>query len=133
MSPEQRKIIQSIVDGMYERFFQIVKKNRSKMSEQKLRELADGRIFTADQAFREGFVDKIGYTEDAINYLMARPEYRKSAGNDRPRIITYTATKKNIKNVYQVSERMIDPDTIQNILKLLNSRDETKFMYLWKL
>ena len=56
-SPEKRKIIQSIVDDMYKRFFNIVKKNRTKIDSQKLKSLADGRIFTADQAFKEGLVD----------------------------------------------------------------------------
>ncbi len=130
MTPEKKKIIQGIVDSLFERFFQIVKNNRKHVDEPKLRQLADGRIFTAEQALKEGLIDKIGYFEDATQVLMSLPTYKKSIGNDSPRIVTYTVYKKPVKNFYQtqtINESLLDTISIK-----LKQHTEIKFMYLWQ-
>lgn len=126
-SPEQRKIIQSVVDQMYERFYKIVKKNRSKMSDAKLRTIADGRIFTAEQALQEGLVDKVGYLHDAIDYLKKMGNY---SGSDSPSLIQYSYDKRLHRNFYHSSSFEQNQDIISSFLKMT---DQRKFMYLWKL
>lgn len=54
----QRDVYQSIVDESYERFLSLVKINRG-MSDATLRPLADGRIYTANQALGHGLVDEL--------------------------------------------------------------------------
>jgi protease-4 len=132
-TPEKRKIIQSIVDNMYERFYSIVKKNRKKIDESKLKSLADGRIFTAEQAYQEGLVDGIGYAEDAIKKIMSLPNYKKNPGDDSPKIITYTHTKKNIKNFYQATSDIQSKSSLDVIADVLKKDRQAKFYYLWNL
>lgn len=67
-SPEQRKILQVIVDDMYDRFITLVANNR-KLDKEEVRPLADGRIFTAVQAKKAHLVDSIGYFSDARKEL----------------------------------------------------------------
>jgi protease IV len=131
MTPEKQKIIQSIVDNLYNRFFTIVKKNRTKIEPSKLKQLADGRIFTAEQALAEGLVDKIGYSEDAIRLMMGLPNYRKTVGgNNNPRIITYRKDRKAVKNFYQTNQV---PDNILQVMsQKLRSQTEVKFLYQWQ-
>lgn len=64
-SPEQLAILQEMIDASYRRFFNIVRDGRD-FEEARLKELADGRIFDAQKALDEGFVDQIGYFEDAV-------------------------------------------------------------------
>lgn len=130
MTPEKKKIIQGIVDNLFERFFQIVKTNRKQIEETKLRQLADGRIFTAEQALKEGLIDKIGYFEDALQLLMSLPSYKKSLGNNSPRIVTYTVYKKPIKNFYQT--QIINEGLLDSLNTKLKQYTEIKFMYLWQ-
>jgi protease-4 len=130
MTPEKKKIIQSIVDNLYERFYRIVKKNRFNLQDSKLRQLADGRIFTAEQALAEGLIDKIGYTEDAIKTLMELPNYRKSLGNENPRIVVYALSRKPVKNFYQT--QAIPESFIDSVSKKLNLHSSIKFLYLWQ-
>lgn len=66
MTAEQREIFQSLVDESYDQFVGIVADGRH-MSEEKVRKLADGRIYTAKQAVDNGLVDEIGTLEDAIS------------------------------------------------------------------
>lgn len=130
MTPEKKKIIQGIVDNLFERFFQIVKNNRKQLEETRLRQLADGRIFTSEQALKEGLIDKIGYFEDAVQILMNLPNYKKSIGNESPRIVAYTIFRKPIKNFYQTQ---IANESMLNLLaNKLKQTTEIKFMYLWQ-
>lgn len=63
MNEEQTAIYQSIVDESYGRFVEIVADGR-KMSEEEVRKLADGRIYSAKQAKANGLVDEIGLYDD---------------------------------------------------------------------
>ncbi len=127
---EQRSIIQSIVNDMYERFFQVVAKGRPGITEQKLRELADGRVYSASQAKKEGLIDEVGYFEDAIRLVTSQPGYGSSSIN--PRIVTYSLYKKPIKNYYQINEEVpLDSGIVQKMLQQINVHTEVRFLYLW--
>ncbi|NLI75374.1 MAG: signal peptide peptidase SppA [Candidatus Riflebacteria bacterium] len=65
MTEEERKMLMSIVDGMYDRFVQIVATGRNKPVEE-ITKLADGSLYNADQALANGLIDAIGYREDAL-------------------------------------------------------------------
>ncbi|MBR6015159.1 MAG: S49 family peptidase, partial [Firmicutes bacterium] len=65
MSDEEKAIYQSIVDEMYGRFVDVVADSRN-MSEEDVRKLADGRIYTAAQTMDLGLIDEIAGYEQAI-------------------------------------------------------------------
>jgi protease-4 len=62
---EQLAIEQGIVDELHDLFVRSVAEGRG-MDEQKVRELADGRPYTAKQALELGLIDEIGTLSDAI-------------------------------------------------------------------
>lgn len=66
MTKEQKAIFQSLVDEAYEQFVGIVADGRG-MSVKEVKKLADGRIYTAQQAKNNGLVDEIGTLEDAVS------------------------------------------------------------------
>jgi protease IV len=66
LAVQERKILQSLVDGMFERFKAIVKAGRPKLDDAALEKVATGQIFTAEQAREAGLVDRIGFMEDAV-------------------------------------------------------------------
>lgn len=66
MTAEQRAILQSLIDESYDRFVDIVAKGR-KLNRDKVKELADGRIYTATQAKNLGLIDEICSEEDAMS------------------------------------------------------------------
>ncbi|RTZ90852.1 MAG: signal peptide peptidase SppA, partial [Deltaproteobacteria bacterium] len=70
MTPEDLKVLQSVVNSIYEQFVQAVAKGRH-LPIEKVKALADGRVFSGVQAKKLGLVDKIGNLEDTIS-LMAR-------------------------------------------------------------
>lgn len=66
MTDEERAIIQTMVDDMYNQFVVIVSEGR-KMEPERVRQLADGRIYTGNQAKELGLVDELGNMYDAID------------------------------------------------------------------
>ncbi len=66
MSESDRELYQNIVDDMYGKFVEIVASNRKDIDEEKLRGLADGRVYTANQALEAGLIDGIAYLDEVV-------------------------------------------------------------------
>jgi protease-4 len=62
---EERAILQDVLDDVHEQFIDAVAEGR-KMVPEKVRKIADGRVFTGRQAVKAGLVDELGNLEDAI-------------------------------------------------------------------
>lgn len=82
MTPEEKVLLQGMVNDIFEQFVAVVAKGR-KMDEQKVRSLADGRIYTGRQAKELGLVDELGNMYDAIDIaaqmsgMQGRPELKE--------------------------------------------------------
>jgi protease IV len=70
MSPEGRAALQGVIGDMYDQFVGMVVAGR-KLPEEKVRALADGRVFTGRQALAAGLVDAIGGEREARAWLAA--------------------------------------------------------------
>ncbi len=76
ITPEEKKMVQDLIDETYLRFVAIVKEGRTearKKNEKSVRplaadwqEYADGRILTGKQALQHGLVDKLGNFDAAV-------------------------------------------------------------------
>jgi protease-4 len=64
MSPEEKQILQSLIDSSYGQFVGVVAEGRN-LSPATVRSFADGRVFTGQQALELGLVDRLGTEEDA--------------------------------------------------------------------
>jgi protease-4 len=65
MTPEEKRLLEGFVSNVHQQFVTSVAEGR-KMSEEKVRTLADGRIFSGQQAKELGLLDSLGNMEDAI-------------------------------------------------------------------
>ncbi len=62
---EERRILQGVLDDVHQQFINAVAEGRQ-MPYERVRELADGRVFTGRQAKEVGLVDELGNIQDAI-------------------------------------------------------------------
>jgi protease-4 len=62
---EEREILQNVLDNVHEQFISAVSEGR-KMVRDDVKKIADGRIFTGEQALKAGLVDELGNLEDAV-------------------------------------------------------------------
>lgn len=65
MTKEAEQYFQSLMDEVHGQFIGVVEKER-KLDHRKVLEIADGRVFTGEQALALGLVDTLGTYEDAI-------------------------------------------------------------------
>lgn len=65
MTPQERELLQGVVDNVHLQFVNAVAAGRNLNRENVLR-IADGRIFTGEQAKALGLVDVLGNLEDAV-------------------------------------------------------------------
>ncbi|MFZ0052825.1 MAG: signal peptide peptidase SppA, partial [Desulfobaccales bacterium] len=65
MTPEEKEYMQHLLDNIYQQFLSDVARNR-KIPLEKLRPLAEGKIYTGEEARQLGLVDVFGNLEDAI-------------------------------------------------------------------
>lgn len=66
MTPEERAYLQEMIDNVHQQFVRDVAQGR-RMQVEKVQEVADGRIFTGEQAKELGLVDELGNLKDAID------------------------------------------------------------------
>jgi protease-4 len=66
MTADEKELLQDLIDNIHRQFIRDVAKGRGKPVEE-IEPLADGRIFTGEQAKDNGLVDRLGSFEDAID------------------------------------------------------------------
>lgn len=69
MTPREREYFQTLINTLYGQFVNVVvegRKGRKDLDETKIRQLADGRVYTGQEAKESGLVDEIGGYEDAL-------------------------------------------------------------------
>jgi protease-4 len=118
VTAEEKKIFQSMIDDMYGRFVELVVTER-KMAPERVRQLADGRIYTSREAREAGLIDDIGYLEDAFG------QARKLAHLERAQIVTYLRPGEYRPNIYSMNMNVFNV----NLGEL--ARPGMKFTYLW--
>ncbi len=101
-------ILERPIRQLYDRFVGIVAKGRN-MPEAEVRKLADGRVFSAEDALKNGLVDGIGYEEDAKQQL------KKMAGCNL-RIYGYRE-KPNFRSLFENSLLFESADGLWRRLK----------------
>jgi len=65
MTNEEKEILQDMVDDIHDQFIDAVSESR-KIEKEKIKKIADGRIFTGRQAREINLIDDLGTFEDAI-------------------------------------------------------------------
>ena len=65
LSPKERKLLQGVIDDVYQQFLDAVIEGRN-LDPKEVRRIADGRIFSGRQAKAMGLVDELGTLEEAI-------------------------------------------------------------------
>ncbi|GAB4285230.1 MAG: hypothetical protein Kow0029_32030 [Candidatus Rifleibacteriota bacterium] len=65
LTDAEKKMLMEIINGVYDRFVDIVSSSRNKTREE-IEKIADGGIYNAQKSLEIGLIDKIGYQDDAI-------------------------------------------------------------------
>lgn len=124
LTESERAVFQGIIDDMHGRFVSLIARSR-KMSEDRVRAVADGRVYTADQALTLGLVDRVAYLEDVVALA------RERAGLDEAKVVMYHRPKEYRANIYSLTP---PPSTAESTLAQFAAAlggGGPRFLYLW--
>jgi protease-4 len=127
LTPEERAIMQGMVDEYYARFLDKVTTHRSLPSEPLRATLVDGRVFSGQRAKELGLIDDVGLLEDAIKTT------RKMADAPGARVVMYKRPYGYRGSIYAETE-VPQPQAASNVTKLELPGAKmlpTGFYYLW--
>jgi len=123
MRPDERAQLQSVIDDMYQRFLDVVRRGRPALAPEEVARLADGRIYSAQQALANGLVDRIGDIEDAVALARTR------AGVQEARVVTYHRPREYRKNLFTAQAPEPAPRAEWPLPRL--QLPQPAFLYLW--
>jgi protease-4 len=82
-TPEERSLMQNFVNRGYELFVKRCADGR-KMTVDKIKAIAEGRVWTGEDALKIGLVDKIGGLKDAIDIAAGKAKLKEYNINEYP-------------------------------------------------
>ena len=95
MTDDDRKLLQALIDQFYARFVSVVAEGRKgRLTDAQVRVLADGRVYTAQQALDAKLVDRVGYLADAV------AEAKSRAGIADAKVVLYSRRPGRLDNAY---------------------------------
>ncbi len=126
MKPDERAVFQEMVDEFYQKFVDVVDSGRPKLDRDGVVKLADGRVYTANQALAVGLIDRIGTLDEAIDAAKTR------AGIESAHVVMYRRPLVWAPNLYSRAPGQ-GGQTINlfNINLPIDWTIRPQFMYIW--
>ena len=123
MTPEEREIFQSIVNESYSEFVSVIVQGRG-LPEERVREIADGRIYSGEQAKVLGLVDEFGDLETAAG------DARESAGIGEATVVRYVLPE-TFSDMLLARLEPREPEAVQ-IMKVAGLYPTPQLQYLYR-
>jgi len=125
LTTEEKKIFQDIVDELYQKFLDVVyQKRKNSLSLEELKKIADGRVYTARQAYELKLIDEVGYFDSAIKKTLDLASLKEA------KVIAYTYYPGRKTTIYASSlekSSLFERKNFEDLLRSLKSG----FYYLW--
>ena len=104
LNDEERERWKGMIGKGLDRFVSVIAQGR-KLDEGSVRTLADGRVFTADEAIQFRLVDRLGYLDDAVL------EAQKRASLPEAKIVRYAEPRSLVETLFSTQARLDSPWT----------------------
>jgi len=124
LTDDERKIFQSVIDGLHGQFLSRLVESR-KLPLDVARKIADGRVYTAQQALELKLIDQVGYMDDVLKLA------KQKIGVDEARVVVYHRPADYRATYYARAESSaggIDVTATQ-LTSLIGGGP--RFLYLW--
>jgi protease-4 len=97
LTVEEQAIFQSVIDGLHRQFVARVVERR-RLAPEAAERLADGRIYTAEQALGHRLIDAVGYMPEALAAA------RQAAGLEEAKVVVYRRPRQYRATYYARAE-----------------------------
>lgn len=122
---EERELFQETIDSMHQRFVDTILENRPGISRASMKSLADGRIFTSQQALDFKLIDHIAYLDEAEELI------KQDMAVQKLKFVVYSRPGQYKNNLYSALPYSPTINLLNVDLNFLPLNLESKFLYLW--
>jgi protease-4 len=125
MTEEERTILQSMVDNAYKGFVHVISEGRG-LSEEEVREVADGRIYDGRQAKEKKLIDELGYFDDTVGAM------KKDLNLEDAQVVEY-GTALGLESFLSMSASKVFKEDIElsSLYQLISQPSSPRLMYLY--
>ena len=120
LTDEEKVYFQSLISNMYNQFVSAVASGR-KMNDEAVRKLADGRVYTGQEAKADGLIDELGTMQDAIDAAA-----RMAGIKGEPKILSPA------KKRFTILDLLLGDARSTLIPSPERSESHIRFQYLWR-
>jgi len=120
LTEEEKAYFQSLINNMYAQFVSAVATGR-KMTQDEVRKLADGRVYTGEEAMSNRLVDQLGTLQDAVAAAA-----RMAGISGEPRVVTPP------KKAVSLLDLLLGDARAFLQLDMDRSESNIRFQYLWR-
>lgn len=121
LTDPERQIFQTLVNESYNKFVDVIVKGRN-LSRQRVLEIADGRVYSGEQAKRLGLIDQFGDLEEATRYALSL------TGESEALVVRYTDQLSLSKLLFSMKQHWSNPDPL-GLSRILERQSSPKLLY----
>lgn len=125
LNEDDQAVMQTMVNECFDRFLKVVGAGRPNLTAEKIRTLADGRVYSGQQAKANGLVDSLGYVNDAICLA------KKMGGVSKAKVVVYGRPYGQKQTIYSHSDMPQQMNLININVPEMMSLSQPQLMYLW--
>lgn len=137
LTDREKQYFQAMIDELYNQFVKVVLDGRQgrgpedkKLNEERVRALADGRVYTGEAALANGLVDKLGNYRDALKYTAELIGMKGDPNVVTPPVERESLSILDLLGKSKVAEMLSKPNDWPGQLGNLDT--SVKFKYQWK-
>lgn len=121
LTDPERQIFQTLVNESYNKFVDVIVKGRN-LSRQRVLEIADGRIYSGEQAKRLGLIDQFGDLEEATRYALSL------SGADDAMVVRYADQLSLSKLLFSMKQHWSNPDPL-GLSRIFERESSPRLLY----
>ncbi|MCB1174092.1 MAG: signal peptide peptidase SppA [Leptospiraceae bacterium] len=124
ISPEEEAFLKSQISVSYERFLQIILESRKdRIGSEKLRQVADGRVYLAAHAKNLGLIDQLAEFPGVVAQLGDK------YGSRAPEVVTWLPRDTQAQSIYDLE--LATQSSAEYQLEVLRGLAGQKMFYIW--
>ncbi|MFD2370434.1 signal peptide peptidase SppA [Brevibacillus sp. GCM10020057] len=121
LTEPERQIFQTLVNESYNKFVDVIVDGRN-LSRQRVLEIADGRVYSGEQAKRLGLIDQFGDLEEATRHALTL------TGLSEATVVRYTDQLSLSKMLFTLKQHWANPDPL-GLNRVLERQSSPQLLY----
>lgn len=121
VTAQEQQIFQTLVNESYHKFVDVIVKGRN-LSRERVLEIADGRVYSGEQAKQLGLIDKFGDLEEATQHALSL------SGEQTATVVRYSDQISFSKLLFSMKQHWSNPDPL-GLSRILDRHSTHRLLY----